>query len=207
MVSPDWCLASWRTPHPGGPQEPSLQPFVIPPGPFFESGSLLQPRAFSLLQCIHRLPLAHSTTLEPLRTGPRGLQLPSCNSSILSSIQHVLLATSRTPTRPSRQPAAAQLPPSLFPSPPPPHHRTSIDGTPTGQPPPGRLSIAPAGTNHRRPTDRRTKRPLRRGLGDPFCASRTLCVSRVSYPTVAASPRLSLVPRPIPRLSSVVLPS
>lgn len=119
MVSPDWCLASWRTPHPGGPQEPSLQPFVIPPGPFFESGSLLQPRAFSLLQCIHRPPLAHSTTLEPLRTGPRGLQLPSCNSSILSSIQHVLLATSRTPTRPSRQPAAAQLPPSLFPSPPP----------------------------------------------------------------------------------------
>lgn len=77
---------------------------------------------------------------------------------------------------------------------------------PTDQPQ-GRLSIAPAGTNHQRPTDRRTKRPLRRGLADPFCASRTLCVSRVSYPTVAASPRLSLVPRPIPRLSSVVFPS
>lgn len=141
MVSPDWCLASWRTSHSGGPQEPSLQPFVIPPGPFFESGSLLQPKAFSLLQCIHRLPLAHSTTLEPLRTGPRVLQLPSCNSSILSSIQHFLLATSRTPTRPSRQPAAAQLPPSLFPfpltpPPPPPHHRTSIDDT-TDRPTPG----------------------------------------------------------------------
>lgn len=178
MVSPDWCLASWRTSHSGGPQEPSLQPFVIPPGPFFESGSLLQPKAFSLLQCIHRLPLAHSTTLEPLRTGPRVLQLPSCNSSILSSIQHFLLATSRTPTRPSRQPAAAQLPPSLFPFPlpPPPPRRIIVHPSttrPTDQPQ-GRLSIAPAGTNHQRPTDRRTKQPLRRGLGDPFCASRTL---------------------------------
>lgn len=160
MVSSDWRLCSWRTSHSDGPQEPGLQPFVIPPGRFFESGSLRQPKAFSLLQCIHRLPLAHSTTREPLRTGPRVLQLPSCNSSILSSIQHFFLATSRTPTRPSRQPAAAAAISSfLFPSP---------------HPPPSLIIVPPSTT---RPADSRL-RPLARTISDrptdePTVAART----------------------------------
>lgn len=184
MVSPDWCLGSQRTSHSGGPQEPGLQPFVIAP----TEGVLS-------LQCIHRLPLAHSTTLEPLRTGPRVLQLPSCNSSVLS-IQHFFsgdiahanatISAGRSPSfspHPSPSPLIIIVPPS-----------------PTDQPQ-GRLSIAPAGTNL---SDRPTNRPLRRGrgLGDPFCASSTfVCKSCLISRRCGFSPS---VPRPSSHPPSVV---
>lgn len=116
MVIPDWCLGSQRTSHSGGPQEPGLQPFVIAP----TEGVL----------SLHRPPLAHSTTLEPLRTGPRVLQLPSCNSSVLS-IQHFFsgdIAHANTTISAARSP-------SFSPHPPPPHHHcTSIADRPTPRP-------------------------------------------------------------------------
>lgn len=139
MVSPDWCLGSQRTSHSGGPQEPGLQPFVIAP----TEGVLS-------LQCIHRLPLAHSTTLEPLRTGPRVLQLPSCNSSVLS-IQHFFpgdIAHANATISAARSPSFSPHPP-----PPPHHHCTSIADRPTPRP-----TLDCARWHEPSATDRRTDR-------------------------------------------------
>lgn len=163
----------------------------------FSPSSLLQPKAFSLSSASTVCLLLTPQPLNPFE--PARVSCSSPRVTRPSSPSNTFfLATSRTPTRPSRQ--AAVLPFPLTP-PPPPSSSLYLHRRP----------INPKADSRLRPlartsaTDRRTDRC---GEGEDwvilFVQVAHLCVSHVSYPAVAASPRLSLVPRPSPLVPSPV---
>lgn len=171
----------------------------------FSPSSLLQPKAFSLSSASTVCLLLTPQPLNPFE--PARVSCSSPRVTRPSSPSNTFfLATSRTPTRPSRQ--AAVLPFPLTP-PPPPSSSLYLHRRP----------INPKADSRLRPlartiSDRPTNRPLRRGrgLGDPFCASSTfVCKSCLISRRCGFSPSVrrpsSLAPRPIPRPSSVVPPS
>lgn len=197
MVSPDWCLASWRT--------------SAPKSRAFSPSSFLLGHFSNRVPCSNRRRSLFSSAstvcllLTPQPLNPFDPARVACSSPRVTRPSSLPSNTFfwRHHARQRDHLGSPQQHNCLLPFSPHPPRRIIVHPSttrPTDQPQ-GRLSIAPAGTNHQHPTDRRTKRPLRRGLGDPFCASRTLCVSRVISPRCGFSPS---VPRPSSHPPSVV---